>query len=170
MQRLEAMEQPHVARTRPLPAPGWCRRSRVFFHGELEKLPFRRPAKHPRNPRVEKPDDCLQHGIGSVRVTAMNPEHSAVKAQHDGAVGMGDDFIDVSEPELPKPEWEMVVQQEQLCRVPLPCFTVPGPHPRPRPPSGAALAGQRKMCRTEETGDLRTPSGSAECAPLRRRS
>jgi hypothetical protein len=118
MERLETMEQTHVARPRwLLPAgPRW--RRRMFLHGKLEKLALSHTAEDSGNPGIKKPDNRFQNGIRSVRVAAMNPQNPPVQAEHDGAVRVGDDSIDIAQPQLLKPGREMVIEQEQLCCFP----------------------------------------------------
>ncbi len=163
---------------RALLAGTWPRpRRRVILDRERQELSLRRPPQHPRDSRIEEPYDRLQHLVRCVGVASMNAEDPPAETEHHRAVGMGDDPIDISEPELqPKAE------SSSRSRLPLlrllragplprcPAFTVLGPRPRSTPRPWVGPVAQTSRCRREGTGGRPTPSGSAGCAPPERRS
>ena len=110
MNRLEPVQQKHVAGTGALAAAGSRRRRRVLLHRELEKLALGEAAERARDSRVEEPNDCLEHPIGCVGVASMNAEDVPVEAEHHRAVGVGDDSINVSQPELLKPDGKVILE------------------------------------------------------------
>jgi hypothetical protein len=92
MQRLQPVQQKHVARTSALASRshlGW----RMFLHRELEKFPLGRSAERARNPWVQEPNDRPEHSIRSVRVAAMNTESAPAETEHHRAVSVGEDSI-----------------------------------------------------------------------------
>jgi hypothetical protein len=84
----------------------------VSLDREAEKLPFGCAAKHPRDSRVQKANDRLEHPVRRVRVAAMNAENSPAETEHHRSVGVGDDPINISQPELVEPDREVIVEQE----------------------------------------------------------
>jgi len=110
MNRLEPVQQQHVAGTGALAAAGARRRWRVLFYRELEKLTLGHAAERPRDSRVEEPNDCREHPIGRVRVASMNAEDPPVEAEHHRTIGVGDDSINISQPELLKPDGKAILE------------------------------------------------------------
>jgi hypothetical protein len=96
MNRLEPVQQQHVARagTIAMLASRWGRC--VLLYRELEKLELGHSAQCPRDPGVEKTHDCLEHPVGRVGVASMNPEDAPVEAEHHRTIGVRDDSINVS--------------------------------------------------------------------------
>src|SRR3954469_13900326 len=85
---LQAQEQGVVARAgrgsvrSPLGGPA------VGPDWKPEKFAFSFAPQVPGDTRAEKPDDRLQHSVGSESVALMDPQYSAIQAQHYGAIGM----------------------------------------------------------------------------------
>ena len=100
----EPLQQHQVAGTRPLaahrPAPAAARTARP----ESRETPARRPRRSgARHARVEEPDDRAEHPVGRAGVAAVQPQHPPGEADHDGAVGVGEDPVDVAEAEQLEP-------------------------------------------------------------------
>ena len=110
MEFLEPVQQKHVTGTGALASPRSRRRRGMLLHRELEKLALGHAAERPTDSRVEEPNDCLEHPVGSVGIASMNPEDSPVEAEHHRAVGMGDDSINISQPELLKPDGKTILE------------------------------------------------------------
>jgi hypothetical protein len=110
MEFLEPVKQQDVAGAGALAALGSGRRWRVLLHRELEKLALGHAAKRPRDSRVEEPNDCREHPVGRVRVASMNPEDPPVEAEHHRTIGVGDDSINISQPELLKPDGKTILE------------------------------------------------------------
>jgi hypothetical protein len=110
MNRLQPVQQKHVARAGALAASGSRRGRRVLLHRELEKLPLRHSAQRTRNPGIEETNDGLENPVRSVRIAPMNAEDTPVEAEHHRAVGMGDNSIDISETQLMEPDRELILE------------------------------------------------------------
>jgi hypothetical protein len=110
MEFLEPVKQQHVAGAGALAAAGTRWRWRVLLHRELEKLALGHAAERPRNPEVEETHDGLEHPVGRVRVASMNPEDPPVEAEHHRTIGVGDDSINISQPELLKPDGKTILE------------------------------------------------------------
>jgi hypothetical protein len=110
MEFLEPVKQQDVAGAGALAAAGTRWRWHVLFYRELEKLTLGHAAKRPRDPRVEEPNDRLEHPVGRVRVASMNAEDSPVEAEHHRTIGVGDDSINISQPELLKPDGKTILE------------------------------------------------------------
>jgi hypothetical protein len=96
------VQQKHVTGSGAFAAGGFLR-GRVLFHWKLEKLPLGCPAERTRHSSVEEPNDGLENPIRCVGVSSVNAEDSPVDTEHHGPIGVGDDTIDVPEPEFLKP-------------------------------------------------------------------
>jgi hypothetical protein len=75
----------------------------MLFHSKLEKLPLGCPAERTRHSSAEEPNDGLENPIRCAGISPVNAEDSPVDTEHHRAVGVGDNSIDVPEPELVKP-------------------------------------------------------------------
>jgi hypothetical protein len=109
MNRLEPVEQEHVAGTGALAAPVTRRMGRMLLHRELEKLALCRSAERTRNPGIEETHDRLEHPVGRKGVASMNPQEAPVEAEHHRTVGVGDDSVD-----LPQSERQQAVFESLL--------------------------------------------------------
>jgi hypothetical protein len=110
IERLQPVKQEDIPWTGTLAAAGsrrgWC----VHFYRELEKLALGHSAQRPRNPGVEVPNDCHEHPVGRVGVASMNAEDAPVEAEHHRTIGVGDDSINISQPELLKPDGKTILE------------------------------------------------------------
>jgi hypothetical protein len=110
MEFLEPVQQEHVAGTGALSSAGSRRGRGMLLHRELEKLAFGHAAKRTRDSRVEEPNDRLEHPVGGVGVASMNPEDPPVEAEHHRTIGVGDDSINISQPEPLKPDGKAILE------------------------------------------------------------
>jgi hypothetical protein len=88
-----------IARPCPLLPFGSRPGRRIRIHWERQELLLGSPPQRPRHPRIEEPDNGLEHTIRSEGVASMNPENALIEAEHDRAVGMSEDAVDISETE-----------------------------------------------------------------------
>ena len=107
----EALQQDQVAGTRPVAAHRPERRRRVLLDRKAEKLPLGQAARGARHARVEEPDDRAEDPVRRHGVAAMQPQHPPGEADHDGAVGVGEDPVDVAKP------YQLEPVPEQLAHV-----------------------------------------------------
>jgi hypothetical protein len=82
----------------------------VLIHRKLEKLALGGSTERSRNSGIQEPHDSLEHPVRSGRIAAMNPKDPAAETQHHRPVGVGDDSINLSQPELLKPRREALFQ------------------------------------------------------------
>ena len=68
--------------------------------------------------RAEKPDDGLQHSIGRKSIALMDPQHPAIQAQHHGAIGVGQDSVDIPQTEQAQSIGQQILKQKKLPRCP----------------------------------------------------
>jgi hypothetical protein len=106
------VQQEHVARPSAFAATGSIRRWRVLLHRELKKLALGRSPQSTRDPGIQEPNDGPQHLIRSGGKATMQPENSPAKTQHYGPVGVGDNSINLSQPELVQSDRKLIVQKE----------------------------------------------------------
>src|SRR3954468_23677385 len=90
-----------------------------------------------------------------MRIPPMNPKHPALKTEHHRSVGVGDDAIDVPEPELLQSARELILEQEQLPIHPRtdtrPAAPLPRVPPSPLPPPAIETATFGAPFRANET-------------------
>jgi len=85
---------------------------------EFEELSFGSSPECSRHPGIEKPHDCLQDMIRGKTVSAVDPEHPPIQAQHHCLIGMGHHTLDIFQAERHQPLRQTVLKQKTLIRVP----------------------------------------------------
>jgi hypothetical protein len=110
MEALQAMEKPDISGTRSLGTRRSLRRRSIELYRKLKKLSLSRSPEHPRNPGIQKPDDCLQHPIRSEGVAPVDAENPPVEAEHHRLVRMGYDPLDLPQPERRQSPWKTVLE------------------------------------------------------------
>ena len=110
MNRLQPVQQKHVAGAGALTAAGARRRWSVLLHWELEKLALGHSPQRTRNPGVQEANDCLEHPVGREGIASVDPQDPPVEAEHHRTVSVGDNSINVSQPELLKPDGKTILQ------------------------------------------------------------
>jgi hypothetical protein len=128
VEHLEPMEQGDVTRPRPLSWGGPLRCRCVGLDREPEELPLGSTPERPWNPRVQEPNDRLQHAIRSERVAPMDAEHPTVEAEHHRLVGVSEDAFDFPETQRLQAVGKTILEQKTLPRgpaAPLPRFQSP---------------------------------------------
>src|SRR5215217_6841356 len=93
---LQPPEQGTVARAGPV-FPGPLRGPGVGPDRKPEKFAFSFQPHAPRHLRAEEPNYRLQYSIWRKSITPVDPQHSAIQAEHDGPIGVGQDSVDVSQ-------------------------------------------------------------------------
>jgi hypothetical protein len=77
------------------PGPRWG----VYLYWKRQELAFGQAPEHSRDSRIQEPHNGFEHAIGSKSVASVNPENALIEAEHDRAVGMSEDAVDISETE-----------------------------------------------------------------------
>jgi hypothetical protein len=122
VQRFQSVEQSQVAWA-------WSLLSRPSFvdgvglNRKFEKRALGLAAEWTGNPRIEEPYNGLQHVIRRKCIAAVNPEHPAPEAQHDGPIGVGQDAFDLTEAESVEACRKIVFEEIALTS----CTAVPLP-------------------------------------------
>ena len=99
VQGLEPVNQPQVARPRPLLPQPQLRRRYVGVNREIEELSFCSPPQCTGYARIQKPDDGLQDVIWREAVPSMDTKGAPAEAEHHGLIRMGQYPLNISETE-----------------------------------------------------------------------
>jgi hypothetical protein len=82
-----------LARGRPGP------RGYVCLHRKRQELALGRPAKQPRDSRIQESDNRLEDTVRGKGIAPVNSENPLIETEHDSAVGVGNDSTDAAEAE-----------------------------------------------------------------------
>jgi hypothetical protein len=118
MQALQPVEQPDISRPGALSPLGLRPGRRILMDRKRQELLLGPPAQRPGHPRVQEPDDGLEHTIGGKRIPLVNSENTSIEAEQYDSVGMSKDLVDFPETEGLKPGWETVLKSRGLPRCP----------------------------------------------------
>jgi len=95
----EPVQQDQITGASPLaragPRPGWG----VRLHRKRQELALGRAAEHPRDSRIQEPDNRLEDTIRGKGIAPVNSENTLIETEHDSAVGVGNHSSDVAEAE-----------------------------------------------------------------------
>jgi hypothetical protein len=99
MEVLEPIQQAYISGASPFAAEWFLRYRSIRMDWEIEKLSFRGSPQRSGDPRIQKPDNGLQHIIRRKGIASVYSEDPPAQAQHHGLVRVGEHSFDIFETE-----------------------------------------------------------------------
>src|SRR3954454_2311449 len=148
----QSLQRDPVLSARPFVTPRAMGQRDVRRDRKAEELPLGGATPDPWHPRIQELNDGPQHVIRCEGVAAMQPERTPTQAEHDSAVGVREHLVDFSQPQLPEPGGEPILEQETLLR----CHSPWSPPATDTATFGAPLLAKENLsdgmnCRSAET-------------------